>query len=40
MSDILPIDREKLIDDVKLEPIKEKDEDLSGNDREGRQEGT
>lgn len=32
MSDILPIDREKLVDDVKLEPIIEKDEDLSGND--------
>ena len=27
MSDILPIDREKLIDDVKLEPIIEKEED-------------
>ena len=30
MSDILPIDREKLIDDVKLEPIIEKDEEEGG----------
>ena len=36
MSDILPIDREKLIDDVKLEPIIEKDEE-EGSERWSKQ---
>ena len=32
MSDILPIDREKLVEEPKLKTIIEKEEDLSGND--------
>ena len=38
MSDILPIDREKLVEEPKLKTIIEKEEDLSGNDSAKRNE--